>query len=203
MKDGYTYDEKALIARFANGDNEAFNALFLRYWDHVYSVALIMTKSPSLADDISQEVFLALLEERATLSKMENFKGFLYALVKYRVHNKLRRMKVEDTYQQYLASRIGLTQIPAADNRVNIRELQETVQKGIELLPPQQKRAFQLSRQEGMTHAQIGQEMGISPKTVKDYIVRAIAFLRKFLHDQGILVIIWTAIDALKKFFFF
>jgi RNA polymerase sigma-70 factor (ECF subfamily) len=60
-------------------------------------------------------------------------------------------------------------------------QLQVTIQQGIAQLPPQQQRAFRLSREQGLNHDQIGQLIGVSKKTVKDYIVRSLAFLRQHL----------------------
>lgn len=184
MDNSELHNEKTLLHLIAAGDEAAFDQLFRQYWDHVYSVALIMTKSPSMADDISQDVFLALLKSRTSLGEIENLKGFLYSHVKFNVHKRLRRIKIEEAYQQYLSNRI-IQEDSVTDTTINLRDLQSSLQKGIEQLPPQQKRAFQLSRERGLNHEQISDEMGVSKKTVKDYIVRSIAFLKQYLKKNG------------------
>ncbi|HET9053220.1 MAG TPA: sigma factor, partial [Cyclobacteriaceae bacterium] len=113
MESKHTYNEKELALRIANGDNEAFDRLFYYYWDHVYSVALVMSKSPSMAEDIAQEVFLSLLENRAALAGVENLKGYLYNHVKFNLHKRLRRLRVEDAYQHYLLSKLQGLNSPA------------------------------------------------------------------------------------------
>jgi len=91
-------------------------------------------------------------------------------------------MKVEEAYTRYLKYR-SPTAVDAheLDDLLTASELQNSIQLGISLLPPQQQRAFRLSRDHGLTHEQIGRLIGVSKKTVKDYIVRSIAFLRQHL----------------------
>ena len=91
-------------------------------------------------------------------------------------------MKTEDAYLRYLQ------QANAASNEnieqeeyIGLKQLETSIQEGIAKLPPQQQRAFKLSREQGLTHEQISARMGVSKKTVKDYIVRSIAFRRPFL----------------------
>jgi len=166
------------------GDKAAFEILFRDNWDHVYSFALLMTKSAEAADDIGQEVFLALLTDRAKLANVTNLKGYLYSIVKYKVLNRLRHKKVEQAYRDYLATRTPVSG-SSADAGIYSRDIQEIVAKAIAQLPPQQRTAFELSRVQGLTHEQISAAMGVSKKTVKDYIVRALAFVKKALQQYG------------------
>ena len=148
----------------------------------VYSAALVMIKSSEMAGDIAQDVFLSLWENRQKAITIENIKGFLYNNVKFVVHKRLRRMKVEDAYVQYLAHKSPSTAAANdLENLLAINQLQASIRSGIAQLPPQQQRAFKLSREHGLTHEQISELIGVSRKTVKDYIVRSIAFLRQHL----------------------
>jgi len=152
---------------------------------------MVITKSPELADDIVQDTFLALWRDRGRMESIENLKGFLHTSVKFLALKKLRRIRVEHAYAQYLAGKLPAQQVIAEqESAVLLKELQATIQEGITQLPPQQQRAFRLSREQGLTHEQIGEVMGIGKKTVKDYIVRAIAFLRPYLeHSAGLFII--------------
>ena len=148
----------------------------------VYSAALIMLRSPEIAGDITQDIFLSLWENRQKAIVIENIKGFLYNNVKFLVHKRLRRMKVEDAYTQYLKYKEATAITPREpENLLTASQLQASIQQGIAQLPPQQQRAFRLSREQGLTHDQISQMIGVSNKTVKDYIVRSLAFLRQHL----------------------
>lgn len=58
-------EDEVLIGRIAGGDEPAFTALFRRRHDDVYRVALMITGMPATAEDIAQEVFLAVMREAA------------------------------------------------------------------------------------------------------------------------------------------
>ena len=174
--------DRHLLKRLSEGDKSAFDELFNANYDMVYSAALVMLKSPEIAGDITQDIFLSLWENRQTAVVIENIKGFLYNNVKFLVHKRLRRMKVEDAYTRFLKYKEATTITPREpENLLTASQLQASIQQGIAQLPPQQQRAFRLSREQGLTHDQIGQLIGVSKKTVKDYIVRSLAFLRQHL----------------------
>jgi RNA polymerase sigma-70 factor (ECF subfamily) len=102
---------------------------------------------------------------------------------------------VEEAYANYLRQKSSTetSDMPEQEEYLRYKELQSTIQEGISQLPPQQQRAFKLSREEGLSHDQISQLMGVSKKTVKDYIVRSIAFLRPYLkHYSGLLILIFN-----------
>ena len=182
------YDEFSLLQRLARGDDNAFDSLFYQHWDPVFSAALMLTKSQELANDIAQDAFVAIWNNRRDLDTIGNFQGYLYTIVKFIVHKRLRRMKVEDAYAHYLASKISsVPGPPEQEESFNLKQLQQSIMQGISKLPPQQQRAFLLSREEGLTHDQISELMGVSKKTVKDYIVRAIAYLRPYAEHYGCL----------------
>lgn len=148
----------------------------------VYSAALVMLKSPEIAADIAQDIFLSLWENRQKAIVIGNIKGFLYNSVKFKVLKQLRRTRVEEAYTRYLKYKESTIPAPTElEDMLTIHQLQASIQQGIAQLPPQQHRAFRLSREHGLTHDQIGEILGVSKKTVKDYIVRSIAFLRQHL----------------------
>jgi len=186
MLTGNVYDEGYLLTKLADGDALAFEELFNRYWDHVYSAALIMTKSAAIADDLAQEAFISVWKDREQMGLMRNFKGYLYTSVKFMVHKKLRRIKVEEAYKNFLVTKHASSLLKLEqEESFDLKQLLATLQEGIAQLPAQQQYAFRLSREQGLSHEQISEVMGVSKKTVKDYIVRAIAYLRPYLRQYS------------------
>lgn len=190
MDNNNLYNEKELILRISEGDEQAFEVLFERWWDKIYSTAFIFSKSAALSQDIAQEVFLQIWRKRATLADIENPSAYLTVIARNMIFRKLSRINLETSYKNYVSSK-GVISTPQADQEVLSKELQNALEEGINLMPLQQQRAFRLSRQQGLTHEEIAQQMGISRLTVKDYIVKAIAFLRKHLQHYGLPVILF------------
>lgn len=192
MNKGAAYNETFLLQKLSGGEESSFDELFYANWDKVYSTAMIMTKSHQMASDIAQDVFLSVWKNRHRMGDVQNFQGYLHNIVKFIVHKRLRRAKVEDAYTQYLSSAIKVRSSNAEpEEYLSLKQLQSNLQQGIAMLPPQQQRAFRLSREEGLTHVQISELMEVSTKTVKDYIVRALASLRPFVKRYGILIFLF------------
>ena len=63
MRDPNAGGEKDLLERFKAGDEEAFLRLYRERQGSIYRFALQMSGSPSLAEDLTQEVFLTLIRE--------------------------------------------------------------------------------------------------------------------------------------------
>ena len=185
------HNDQTLLHLLSQGDESAFDYLFHAHWDHVFSAAFYLTKSSHLADDIAQETFLTLWRHRADATEIKNLKGFLTTSVKFQVHKLFRRMKVEDAFAIYLRHHNNdSTEFAEPESMLALKNLQESLQNGISQLSPQQQRAFRLSREQGLSHDDISQLMGVSKKTVKDYIVRSLAFLRPLLDRYELILVL-------------
>ena len=182
------YTDQLLLQEMAAGSEDAFCRLFDHYWNRVYASALVLTKSSQLAQDIAQEVFLQLWQNREKATDIQKLDGFLFISARNLIFKKMSRLKLEDAYQHYLTYHANEgaedTSVPT-----EFKELQTWVELGISLLPPQQQKAFRLSRERGLSHEEISHQMGVSRAAVKDYIVRSLAFLRKYLREHALLAI--------------
>ena len=84
------YNESDLLAEVARGNENAFKVLFDRYWDKIFSVAFVLTKSVVLAEEIVQDVFLKIWLNRLKLPEIENFEGYLFIIGRNHIFNELR-----------------------------------------------------------------------------------------------------------------
>jgi len=171
-------------------ERNAFETMFRENWDMVYSISFAMAKSKTMAEDIAQDVFLSLWENRQKISGVQNVKAFLNTVTKFTVLKRLRRIKVEEAFKQYQAYRSFLNiEFANQEDMLMLKHINNSIQKGISELPPQQQRVFKLSREQGLSHEEIGETIGVSKKTVKDYIVRSLAFLRQRLQSDSLIFI--------------
>ncbi len=173
-------NEQELLRRLTTGDPDAFTILFNHYWSRVYSSMLVISKSPTVAEDIAQEIFTRLWKDREKAADIRDLSAYLFIAARNNVLNRLSKMDVEAAWQQYM-----IHKEPNKTDQVTYRELDQLVQQGIQQLSPQQQRAFSLSRIKGLTHEEIAAEMQISRATVKEHIVKALASLRQFLKSRG------------------
>jgi RNA polymerase sigma-70 factor (ECF subfamily) len=189
------YDEKELLSQVAGGDEAAYKILFTRYWDQIYSTALMFTKSPDLSEDLAQDVFAKIWEKRQNLSGVDKLEGYLFITARNLIFDRMRKKVLTAENDEYLQEYFS---DPAASpqEKYEMKEMNAIIQKGISQLPAQQQTAFRLSRFGGLSHEEIAAEMGIAKQTVKSHIGRAIISLRKTLeaHSDKLLILIWIFI---------
>lgn len=191
--------EHELLKRIAADDKDAYREVFARYWDAVYSAALLLTRTPEIAEDIAQDIFVMLWEKRAQLVQVEKLEPYLFISARNLIYSRLRKLASQETYRQYLRDYLQEQAATGAEARAEFRELEGAIHAAIRQLPPQQQKAFRLSRFEGLAHDEIAAAMGVSRVTIKSYIVQALASLRKILshYPCALLLVLTTFTGAL------
>lgn len=182
MRNDTTYDEKELIARVAVSDEEAFSMLIDMYRNKVFSHALTYVKSYEEAEELTQDIFMKVWDNRRRLPEIMQFKNYLFILGRNQLVSSIRK-KVMAT------STTGDDDIPESlllpDKQYELKETYSVILQGVERLSPQQKAVFTLSRMEHLSYEEIGDRLGISKRTVKFHLVLALNFLREFLRYPG------------------
>ena len=182
MDQGALYNEKELLDGVAAGDSAAFSRLVNMYRNKVFSHALTFVKSYQEAEEITQDIFVKVWVNRHRLPEVNEFKNYLFILSRNHLVSAIRK-KVMDITPNDDDDIPGNLLLP--DHQVEFKETYRHLINGIERLSPQQKAVFTLSRMEQLSHAEIGERLGISKRTVKFHLVLALNFLREFLRYPG------------------
>lgn len=187
-----SYTEKELLERIAEGDEDAYKLVFDRYWNKIYQVALSFLKVPDQAQDAVQQVFIKLWEKRNKLPEVENLDAWLFIVARNTIINILERI---------VSSRKGIQQIKdvvpedylTPSSMLEYKQVSEIIQDAVNRLPPQQALVFRLSREQGLTYAEIAERLRIAPATVKSHIIRALNSIREYVyrHTDRTLMVIW------------
>ena len=181
MRSSTNNTDKDLLNGIAAGDEAAYRMLFERYWDTIYSSAFLLTKSPEISEDVTQDVFAMIWEKRNELARVDNLQAFLFVSARNKIYSRLRKLSSQDSYREYMQLYMNESRRSAGEDQIYSRDLEQQLQRAVAKLPPQQQRAFRLSRFEGLDHEHIAALMGVSRVTIKSYIVQALATLRKAL----------------------
>jgi RNA polymerase sigma factor (sigma-70 family) len=159
---------KQLVERLFAGNRTALLSFFRRF-----------VHEPSDARDLAQEVYLRMLRVRDT-EKIQNPEGYLFTvaanLVKeQRAVQRRHGLEVDaadENVQVYLSE---VTNIDSEiDHALRVRRLREVVKQ----LPPKGQAAIMLQYMHGMSHHEIAERIGISPRMVKKYLAKGIAHCR-------------------------
>jgi RNA polymerase sigma-70 factor (ECF subfamily) len=173
-----THEEKGLLALVAKGDEAAFHTLFTHYRHKVYHSALRLLQSASHAEDVLQEVFMKLWVGREKLPEINCFSAYLATITRNHIYNALRKLANEELLLEKLLSPHPADRPDAPIENLSLKELQDTLQKVIATLTPQQKKVFELSRMEGLKHDEIATRLNISRETVKKHVSEALRIVR-------------------------
>lgn len=176
------------IARIADGDAAAFEALFHAYYDRLSDYAESYVRSAHAAEEIVDDVFLALWSNRARLAELRgSVASYLYVAVRNRALSQLRRRQTEQRYLE----RTGAGQEHEAAERasevedtVRSRELFALAERAIEALPTRARETYLLFYRQGRSYAEIAQIMGISVRTVENQLARSLKRLWLALHAE-------------------
>lgn len=178
-----------IIKDLHQGKEHALRKIFDLYANDVYRVALTILKDDEESQDIVQEVFIKLWNYRENLDPNSEIWAFLYVVTKRTSLNTLRN-KRELKIKESLISEV--TPNFCSSDIFTIKQEVDRLEKQImEMLPDQQKRAYRLSRIEGLSHKEIAIEMEISPNTVKNHIVQALKTFKKYFQKYGYPILIF------------
>lgn len=157
------------------GNGLAFDDLFRKYYSSLCDFVLRIVKSRDATEDIVQEVFARLWIDRAEWFPEVSVKAYLHKAVRNTALNYLKHLHVVTSWSQNQPeSTVG----DIIEDIAN-REMLAALRKAIEELPEGSKTVFLLSREEGLTYAEIADVLNISPKTVETQMGRALKALRR------------------------
>lgn len=171
------------------GHEQSFTTLYKQYYGHVFSRAMCYCKEKTMAEDITQHVFLVVWSKRIALARMEKLESWLWTVTRNHAISILRKEAYRQTYINYLQT--GLEQKESSPLQVLLnKQKAERIEKIINTLTVRQQQVYRLNRNEGMTYAAIAKVLRLSPDTVKEYMSNALKTIREMLlrHKDEILI---------------
>jgi RNA polymerase sigma-70 factor (ECF subfamily) len=176
-----------LLLGLKQGNKDVFEQIFKKYYTLLCIEARGYIRSYDLTEEIVCDIFTRLWQNRETLSITVSLRDYLIRALHNKCIDYLRRLQskefkntgIENSNHVFTLSDLGVSPL----EYILTQELEEKIRCTIQMLPPQYKRAFQLSRIKGLSYEQIAREMNLSVNSVKTNIKNALAFLRKELKD--------------------
>ena len=174
------YSDNGLFELVAQGNEAAFTALYERYWDKLFAVAANQLNDLSAAEELVQDLLLDLWQRRTSIRLTGELQAYLAVAMKYRVINvQARRKRFREYQQQAKTVQAGVDH--STEQWLHFDELRQQLAKYVNCLPERCRLAYQLSREQGLSHKEIAGAMNISEKAVEHNLSRAIKSLRHSL----------------------
>jgi RNA polymerase sigma factor (sigma-70 family) len=184
-----TLPDEMLGRLLFTGDEKAYEAIYQRHWRQLFSIATWKTNSQVVAEEMVQELFMKLWENRQK-TLIENPEAYLKTALRYSVIGFIRA-KLLNTQAE-----LGEASEQAADLRadtgVGLEELSAALENALSLLPEKTRLVFQMSRFEQRSTSEIAQHLGLTDRAVEYHITQSLRLLRFELKDYLSYAVVYT-----------
>ncbi|HTE11282.1 MAG TPA: RNA polymerase sigma-70 factor [Chitinophagaceae bacterium] len=192
MHDHSTNSLKVILLKVAEGNENAFRQLFKIYYNQLCGFIMRITESELLTQEIAQDVFMKIWINRSSLANLDCFKAYLLVVARNHTFNCLKQIAREKIRKKEWVNTVLHHAVSNAGETDSI-DTGQLIDEAVELLPPQQKKVYTLSRRDGIRQEQIARELNISLETVKKHMVLALRFLKNHLRTYiGLFTLLMT-----------
>ena len=176
--------DRALIEAFQTGDDFAFVSLYNRYKDAVYAFCVKMLLNREMAQDVMQDTFLRIYENRERLLKTDSFKAWLFTIARNQCLNQLRRNNWQvpmddDMVPPALVS--GAKQTPIAE--LEKSEKIQLVNRFLSELKPDYREVIILREYQNMSYQEIAAVTRSTMSAIKSRLFKARRKLGIYLEE--------------------
>jgi RNA polymerase sigma-70 factor (ECF subfamily) len=174
------------LRRIRNGDEKAFEELFFKYYQNLCIFAVKIVKSPELAKDCVQEVFLKLWRNREDWEITYSLSVYLYKAVRNQALNKDEKQKNYRDYAQKYYEEGFSKERKHRELSYKESKLITKIWDIAEGMPERRRMVFELHRKDGLSYKEIAKVMDITRKTVENHMGRALQDIREqLIHNEA------------------
>ena len=191
--------DEALMLRYQGGDRSAFALLVRRHKAPVFNFILRHTRSSSVAEDLTQDVFVRVVQSAADFRHSARFSTWVYTIARNLCIDQLRKAQLRrhpsldqpsgsggsgEEDGPTLGERTADEHPERTVDRAAIgRELAEHIQHAVESLPEEQREVFLLREVANVPFKEIAAMIGIPENTVKSRMRYALERLQRALAE--------------------
>jgi RNA polymerase sigma-70 factor (family 1) len=180
---------KFLIHQLQHGSEQAFTLLYDKYSKQLYRNILRLVKDEDVAQELLQDLFLKIWENRWNINPDKSFKSYLFKIAENLVYTHFGKIAKDNRLIAKLVISYVDLDTNAEETIIN-KENHELLNKAITSLSPQRKQVFTLCKLEGKSYEEVSKELGISTSTIRDHIVKANKALKQYyLLNQDVTVL--------------
>ena len=178
-------DERSLVLRLIDGDEDAFCELYVAYKERLLYFAMRFLKSKEYAEDIFQDTFAVIWQGRRFIDPDASFSAYVHTIVRNRILNQLRTFEQQERLREHLLSQ-AVDYSNDTKQEILFNDLRRLIAQALQLLTPRQREIFLMSREKEMSHKEIADALGISVNTVQEHISSSLRILRAYLKKYSV-----------------
>ena len=171
-------DEAQYIKELRNGSYQAFTQVYEAYADQLYRFVLKQLKNRSLTQDIVQDTFLRLWENRNQLNCFGNLRSLIFTIAKHQVIDHFRKQVNEPLFEDYMEYCENRESDVSPEDFLLYDEFRQQISLSKKMLSQREYEIYELSRERHIPIKQIAEQLNLSEQTVKNYLTSALKILR-------------------------
>lgn len=169
---------KHTIELLRNGDQQAYQHIFISYYNNVMRFIQALVKSENDAEELTRDIFAKLWTDREKIDPEKNFRSYLYILARNVISDFFKKKLIRNNDLSKTGNwKTGNTSKEA----VFAKELELLISLTVENMPKQRQEIYAMSREQGLSNAQIATQLNITEKTVEDELTQALKEIQKIL----------------------
>jgi len=174
-------DTQNITKQIREGNLKEFERIFKEFYPQLCLYALRFVKTKDLSEEIVQNLFCHIWENRKELNIHTSIKAYLYRSTYHNALQVLRKIGSHNKYKEYVKHHF--TENDSSINKLEEKEINRIVQQTLSSLPQRCGTIFKMSRFEGLKYQEIAQKLSISIKTVEANMGKALKAFRHNLKD--------------------
>jgi RNA polymerase sigma-70 factor (family 1) len=183
--------EYNLIQLLQKGNVAAFDSLFEVYSPKLYGFALKYYKNETDAEELVQEVFVKVWENRQSLKSELSFKSYLFTIALNLIRKYFNKKATSLRYLESIQNDPDFSeQFPTDDYETALRQIYRIIDQ----MPERRREIFLKSKLEGKSAKEIATELNISPGTVDNQVSEALRFIRAKLKSENITLLLFAVL---------
>ena len=180
-------NEERYVDALKEGSREAFTMLYNLYADRLYSFALVQTKSKQMAEDVVQDTFLKLWNNRTNLNCYGNVQALVFTMARNLIIDAFRRQVANIDIEAYFNLHEALPSTASPEESLYFNETKEHLEQAKAKLSNKECKIYEMSREQDMPIKKIAQTLNLSPQTVKNYLTSTLKVFRSQLRREQLL----------------
>lgn len=187
-----SFDPIQAAGDLRHGSYKAFTLIYHAYADDLYAFAIRFLKNRQAAQDIVQDTFMRLWDNRSQIDCFGDLRAFIFTIARHRIIDTFRRQLSAPSFTEYIDYGNAMADEFSPEDVLLYDEFRNHLSKSKNLLTPRQRQIFEMSREQGHTLPDIASELGISEQTVKNTLVTALRTLRDELRKYRFIFIFFV-----------
>lgn len=176
---------KELLQRIAAGDEAAFRKVYNSIYRRLFQFALAMVKTRESAEEIVEDVFVRIWQQRENLPAVQNLRVYLYTATKNTSLNYLAGKAKASITEPFDHIHVDLADTTVTPEQILITaEIHQKIQKAVEALPPRCKMIFKLVREDGLRYKEIAEILNISINTIDAQMAIAVKRITQAIETE-------------------